>query len=160
MNNAPVRCLFWIGLLCVAAASVPVQARSWADVDALRWRLERNGVRVSQVDCQRGLQGAYDSRRNKLVVCRAHRTPGQVWNTLAHEAAHRMQDCAGGPISKPEFTRTMLNTLRRYSPEDVASLRAYPKRQHRSEIEARYTAQLPPQQVMKLFDRYCGARSA
>ena len=160
MNNAPVRCLFWFGLLCVAAASVPVQARSWADVDALRWRLERNGVRVSQVDCQRGLQGAYDSRRNNLVVCRAHRTPGQVWNTLAHEAAHRMQDCAGGPISKPEFTRTMLNTLQRYSPEDVASLRAYPKRQHRSEIEARYTAQLPPQQVMKLFDRYCGARSA
>ena len=160
MNNAPVRFLFWFGLLSVAAASVPVQARSWADVDALRWRLERNGVRVSQVDCQRGLQGAYDSRRNNLVVCRAHRTPGQVWNTLAHEAAHRMQDCAGGPISKPEFTRTMLNTLQRYSPEDVASLRAYPKRQHRSEIEARYTAQLPPQQVMKLFDRYCGARSA
>ncbi len=160
MNNAPVRCLFWFGLLSVAAASVPVQARSWADVDALRWRLERNGVRVSQVDCQRGLQGAYDSRRNNLVVCRAHRTPGQVWNTLAHEAAHRMQDCAGGPISKPEFTRTMLNTLRRYSPDDVASLRAYPKQQHRSEIEARYTAQLPPQQVMKLFDRYCGARSA
>ena len=160
MNNAPARCLFWFGLISVAAASVPVQARSWADVDALRWRLERNRVRVSQVDCQRGLQGAYDSRRNNLVVCRAHRTPGQVWNTLAHEAAHRMQDCAGGPISKPEFTRTMLNTLQRYSPEDVASLRAYPKRQHRSEIEARYTAQLPPQQVMKLFDRYCGARSA
>ena len=71
-----------------------------------------------------------------------------------------MQDCAGGPISKPELTRTMLNTLRHYSPEDVASLRAYPRQQHRSEIEARYTAQLPPQQAMKLFDRYCGARSA
>ena len=53
-----------------------------------------NGVRVSQENCQRGLQGADDSRRNKLVVCRSHRTPGQVWNTLAHEAAHRMQDCA------------------------------------------------------------------
>ena len=51
-----------------------------------------------------------------------------------------MQDCAGGPISKPEYTRTMLNTLRRYSPEDAVSLRAYPRRQHRSEIEARYAA--------------------
>ena len=71
-----------------------------------------------------------------------------------------MQDCAGGPISKPEFTRTMLNTLRRYSPEDAASLRAYPRRQHRSEIEARYAEQLLPEQVMKLFDRYCGTRSA
>ena len=111
----------------------------------MRWRLERNGVRVSQENCQRGLQGAYDSRRNKLVVCRSHRTPGQVWNTLAHEAANRMQDWAGGPISKPELTRTMLNTLRHYSPEDVASLRAYSRQQLRSEIEARYTAQLPPQ---------------
>ena len=159
MSDLPVPCLLWFGLLCFAV-SVPVQARSWAEVDALRWRLERNGVRVSQTDCQRGLQGAYDSRRNRLVVCRAHRSPGQVWNTLAHEAAHRMQDCAGGPISKPEYTQTMLSTLRRYSPEDVAALRAYPRRQHRSEIEARYTAQLPPQQVMRLFDRYCGARSA
>ncbi|QNI94577.1 putative conserved secreted protein [Synechococcus sp. A15-127] len=159
MSNVPVRCLLSFSLFCVAAA-VPVQARSWADVDALRWRLERNGVRVSQTDCQRGLQGAYDSRRNRLVVCRAHRSPGQVWNTLAHEAAHRMQDCAGGPISKPEYTQTMLSTLRRYSPEDVAALRAYPRRKQRSEIEARYTAQLAPQQVMRLFDRYCGARSA
>ena len=65
-----------------------------------------------------------------------------------------------GTAAVPEYTRTMLNKLRRYSPEDVASLRAYPRRQHRSEIEARYTAQLPPQQAMKLFDRYCGARSA
>lgn len=160
MNNVTVRCVFWFGLLSVGTAAVPVQNRSWADVDALRWRLERNGVRVSHVDCQRGLQGANDSRRNKLVVCRAHRSPGQVLNTLADEAAHRMQDCAGGAIFKPEYTRTMLNKLRRYSPEDVASLRAYPRRQHRSEIEARYTAQLPPQQAMKLFDRYCGARSA
>ena len=54
----------------------------------------------------------------------------------------------------------MLSTLRRYLPEDVAALRAYPWRKQRSEIEARYMAQLPPQQVMRLFDRYCGARSA
>ena len=119
MNNVTVRCLLWFGLLSVGTAAVPVQNRSWADVDALRWRLERNGVRMSQVDCQRGLQGANDSRRNKLVVCRAHRSPGQVWNTLADEAAHRMQDCAGGAISKPEYTQTMLNILRRYSLEDV-----------------------------------------
>jgi len=158
MSHLPVSCLLWLSLSVLASVG-PVKARSWADVDALRWRLESNGVRVSQADCQRGLQGAYDSKRNKLVVCRSHRSPGQVWNTLAHEAAHRMQDCAGGPISRPEFTSSMLRTLRHHSPEDVASLRAYPRRKHRSEIEARYTAQLPPQQVMKLFDRYCGDRS-
>ena len=133
------------------------KASRWSDVDALRLRLERNGVRVTQGDCKRGLQGAYDSRRNYLIVCRAHRTPGQVWNTLAHEAAHRMQDCAGGLISRPEHVQAMVNTLSRYSPQDIASLRAYPRSQHRIEIEARYTAKLPPQQVMQLFDRYCSS---
>ena len=131
-------------------------AGSWTDVDALRARLEQNGVRVTQGDCQRGLQGAYDSRRDVLIVCRAHRGPVDVWNTLAHEAAHRMQDCAGGPISRREHMQSMVNSLRRYSPQDIASLRAYPRSQHRAEIEARYTAKLPPQQVMHLFDRYCG----
>ena len=80
----------------------------------------------------------------------------QVWNTLAHEAAHRMQDCVGGPLSRPDQIQLMARTLSRYSPEDMASLRAYPRSQHKAEIEARYTAQLPPRQVMQLFDRYCG----
>ena len=147
-------------LTVVAAAGLGLtpsesKASRWSDVDALRLRLERNGVRVTQGDCKRGLQGAYDSRRNYLIVCRAHRTPGQVWNTLAHEAAHRMQDCAGGLISRPEHVQAMVNTLSRYSPQDIASLRAYPRSQHRIEIEARYTAKLPPKQVMQLFDRYC-----
>ena len=147
-------------LTVVAAAGLGLtpsesKASRWSDVDALRLRLERNGVRVTQGDCKRGLQGAYDSRRNYLIVCRAHRTPGQVWNTLAHEAAHRMQDCAGGLISRPEHVQAMVNTLSRYSPQDIASLRAYPRSQHRIEIEARHTAKLPPQQVMQLFDRYC-----
>ena len=51
MNNVTVRCVFCFGLLSVGTAAVPVQNRSWADVDALRWGLERNVVRVSQVDC-------------------------------------------------------------------------------------------------------------
>ena len=139
----------------VGLSTSAAYASRWSDVDALRLRLERNGVRVTQGDCKRGLQGAYDSRRNFLIVCRAHRTPAQVWNTLAHEAAHRMQDCAGGLISRPEHLQAMVNTLSRYSPQDIASLRAYPRSQHRIEIEARYTAKLPPQQVMQLFDRYC-----
>ena len=149
----------WTGLILgLAVLSFPsgAVARTWTDVDALRDRLERNGVRVDQSRCRPGLQGAYNSRSNHLIVCQAHRTPIQVWNTLAHEAAHRMQDCVGGPLSRPDQIQLMARTLSRYSPEDMASLRAYPRSQHKAEIEARYTAQLPPRQVMQLFDRYCG----
>ena len=144
-----------LGFLFLGITANAAQAGSWSDVDALRERLELNGVRVTQGDCQRGLQGAYDSRRNYLIVCRSHRTPRQVWNTLAHEAAHRMQDCAGGMISRPEHLQSMVRTLAKYSPQDIASLRAYPRSQHNIEIEARYTAKLPPHQVLQLFDRYC-----
>ena len=144
-----------LSLLFLGITANAAQAGSWSDVDALRERLELNGVRVTQGDCQRGLQGAYDSRRNYLIVCRSHRTPRQVWNTLAHEAAHRMQDCAGGMISRPEHLQSMVRTLAKYSPQDIASLRAYPRSQHNIEIEARYTAKLPPHQVLQLFDRYC-----
>lgn len=149
----------WKGLfvgLTILLSPFEAIGRTWTDVDALRDRLERNGVRVDQSKCRPGLQGAYNSRSNHLIVCLAHRTPMQVWNTLAHEAAHRMQDCVGGPLSRPDQIQLMARTLSRYSPEDMASLRAYPRRQHKAEIEARYTAQLPPRQVMQLFDRYCG----
>lgn len=149
----------WAGLfvgLTILLSPLEAIGRTWTDVDALRDRLERNGVRVDQSKCRPGLQGAYNSRRNHLIVCQAHRTPMQVWNTLAHEAAHRMQDCVGGPLSRPDQIQLMARTLSRYSPEDMASLRAYPRSQHKAEIEARYTAQLPPRQVMQLFDRYCG----
>ena len=80
----------------------------------------------------------------------------QVWNTLAHEAAHRMQDCEGGSLARPDQIQLMARTLSRYSPKVMASLGAYPRSQHNSEIEARYTAQLPRRQLMQLFDRYCG----
>jgi hypothetical protein len=32
----------------------------------------------------------------------------------------------------------------------------YPPQERIGELEARYTAQLPPAQVIQLFERYCG----
>ena len=89
----------WLLAPCVLAllSAGPASARSWDAIDALRDRLTRAGVRVVQQDCsRRGLQGLYHPRSDSVVVCRSHRTPAQVWDTLAHEATHRMQRCAGG----------------------------------------------------------------
>ena len=140
-------------------AAIPVRAASWEAIDVLRDRLTRAGVRVVQRDCsQRGLQGLYHPSSDTLVVCRSHRSPAQVWDTLAHEATHRMQRCAGGPISHSKHHRAMYSALARSHPAEVRSLRVYPRRQQLSELEARYTAKLPPQDVLKLFDRYCGGQ--
>lgn len=155
------RCLaLWFGGVSVVVLGVlPAHATSWEAIDALRGRLTRAGVRVVQQDCsRRGLQGLYHPRSDTLVVCRSHQTPSQVWDTLAHEATHRMQTCAGGPITDQRHHRSMAAALMRNHPSEFRSMRAYPRNQQLAELEARYTAKLPPQQVLRLFDRYCGSQ--
>ncbi|MFM1900739.1 MAG: hypothetical protein RLZZ216_1315 [Cyanobacteriota bacterium] len=164
-----VLCLSRAGLFCFGTVSfwilasgstASVEARTWSDIDALRTRLSRAGVNVVQRDCpQRGLQGSYHPRSDTLVVCRSHSDPNQVWDTLAHEATHRMQQCAGGAITKRDQHRALYVALSRSHPAEIASLRAYPRAQQLSELEARYTAKLPPNQVLYLFDRYCGGQT-
>lgn len=145
--------------LTAPSSSAEVLA-SWSDIDALRSSLEASGSRVVQRDCgRRGLQGLYHQPSGTIVVCRVHRDPQAVWNTLAHEATHRMQACAGGPITRPSQRERMARALAAWAPQELRSLMAYPAGQQLAELEARYTARLAPAQVLQLFRRYCGPRS-
>jgi len=129
---------------------------SWADIDNLRSLLTAHGTKVLQQDCnQRGLQGLYHNGSDTIVICRVHRDPQAVWNTLAHEATHRMQACAGGSITDPRHHQAMARALASYEPQEWRSIAIYPREQQLSELEARYTARLPPEQVPRLFRRYC-----
>ena len=155
--------MLWWQLLCVVClaplTASPALAVSWESIDVLRNRLTRAGVTVVQRNCsRRGLQGLYHPRSDTVVVCRTHRSPAQVWDTLAHEATHRMQRCVGGPISNRRHHRAMYSALARSHPAEVRSIRRYPRQQQLAELEARYTAKLPPRDVLQLFDRYCGAQ--
>ena len=142
------------------AQAVPAPGRrppSWADIDSLRSLLMAHGTRVVQQDCnQQGLQGLYHNSSDTIVICRVHRDPQAVWNTLAHEATHRMQACAGGTITDPRHHQAMARTLATYEPQEWRSISIYPQDQQLSELEARYTARLAPEQVPRLFRRYCG----
>jgi hypothetical protein len=129
---------------------------SWADIDNLRNLLTAHGTKVLQQDCnQRGLQGLYHNSSDTIVICRVHRDPQAVWNTLAHEATHRMQACAGGSITDPRQHQAMARALATYEPQEWRSIAIYPREQQLSELEARYTARLAPEQVPRLFRRYC-----
>jgi hypothetical protein len=139
------------------AATFRPQA-SWQEIDALRGLLVASGSNVVQRDCnQQGLQGLYHQPSRTIVICRVHNDRSAVWNTLAHEATHRMQACAGGTITHAEHHGAMANALATYDPLEWRSLKAYPAREQLGELEARYTAHLPPTQVLKLFRRFCGA---
>lgn len=130
---------------------------TWRDIDQLRALLMAHGTRVVQQDCnQRGLQGLYHDRSDTIVICRVHRDPAAVWNTLAHEATHRMQACAGGSITRPANQPAMARALATHEPQEWRSIGLYPREQQLSELEARYTARLPPDLVPRLFRRYCG----
>jgi hypothetical protein len=154
-------------LLVLATALLPVAARAaanpgpppgWRDLDRLRDLLEATGTRVLQRDCpQRNLQGLFQHSSSTIVICRVHRDPADVWNTLAHEATHRMQSCAGGSLTRPEQHERMARTLATYAPDEFRALRLYRPAERLSELEARYTARLPPDQVISLYRRYCGA---
>ena len=141
------------------AQAVPAPGRrppTWADIDNLRTLLTAHGTRVVQQDCnQRGLQGLYHNGSDTIVICRVHRDPQAVWNTLAHEATHRMQACAGGSITDPRHHPAMARALASYEPQEWRSISIYPREQQLSELEARYTARLAPDQVPRLFRRYC-----
>jgi len=157
----------FLASLVVTQAQIPSRAAellspnqaNWADIDTLRSLLVANGTRVIQRDCnQPGLQGLYHDNSGTIVICRVHRNPTAVWNTLAHEATHRMQTCAGGTITNPAHHQAMAQALAVYAPAEWRSLRSYPRSEQLSELEARYTARLPPEQVQHLFRRYCGGR--
>jgi len=112
---------------------MPRRSPTWADIDTLRTLLMANGARVVQQDCnQPGLQGLHHGNSGTIVICRVHRDPAAVWNTLAQALA----------IDAPQEWR---------------SLRSYPRSEQLSELAARYTARLTPEQVPRLFRRYCGS---
>ncbi len=144
--------------LAGTAGAQSLPAGSWQAIDTLRDQLEARGVRVVQDDCRRlpNVLGLYHAPSDRIVICRAHGDPAAVWDTLAHEATHRMQACRGGPITHPELQPSMARTLARTHPQELASLGAYPPGQRLSELEARYTAKLQPAQVLQLLQRYCG----
>lgn len=149
-------CAPFLSLISLSAQALD----PWQSIDALRQRLTSNGVRVVQRDCgQGGLQGLFHPSSGTIVVCRVHSDPVAVWSTLAHEATHRMQACYGGSITDPRHHAAMAATLANRAPQEWRSLQSYPARERLGELEARYTAQLPPEQVIQLFDRYCARRS-
>ena len=147
----------WLLAPCVLAllSAGPASARSWDAIDALRDRLTRAGVRVVQQDCsRRGLQGLITHAVTAL------------WCVVPTERQHRCGTrwpmrppiaCSDAPAVRSPIShhRAMYAALSRSHPDEVRSMRGYPRQQQLAELEARYTAKLPPKEVFRLFDRYC-----
>ena len=109
-------------------------------------------------DCPLGLLGAFHQSRRSLLLCGNNlpNDPEAVWVVLAHESAHVMQFCNGGPLMPPGLFSQSLDQARRTDPEMFQELQLYHSSQHQLEAEARLVQMLPPVQVEAMFWRHCG----
>ena len=98
--------------------------------------------------------------RKVLLMCGNNlpNDPAYVWVVLAHESAHVMQYCKGGPLMPAALLSEAMDQARLRSPDAFHELRLYHSSVHQVEVEARLVQALPPAEVEALFHRHCGSR--
>ncbi len=139
----------------------PVQASSWERIGTYLRLIQSAGVEALVAkDCPHGLLGAFHEGRQALLLCGNNLPddPAYIWVVLAHESAHVMQFCKGGPLMPPAVLGAGMNAARRREPNAFHELKLYHSSQHHVEAEARLVQALPPDQVQALFTQHCANR--
>ena len=138
---------------------LPAQANTMSDMETLLKALSALGTTVKAGNCGRkNLYGFYVPKGDQLVICAdsiADKDPGIVWDTLAHEATHKMQACIGGYLMPSTHVGAMLRQLQAIFPETLKDLEAYPSHQMRFELEARWMELQTPDTVLQLLVAAC-----
>ncbi len=155
----------FLALLASVSAGVvsiaPGHAGSWDRIGSYIRLMRRAGVEsLVARDCPEGLLGAFHEGRRVLLMCGNNLPddPAYVWVVLAHESAHVMQFCRGGPLMPAQLLNQAMDQARSSRPEMFKELQLYHASQHQVEAEARLVQSLPPDEVEALFYRHCGSR--
>jgi len=154
--------LLWglLVLLTTGGWFVPVQATTWERIAQFLNVIQATGVEALVAnDCPAGLLGAFHDRRQLILLCGNNLPddPAPVWVVLAHEAAHVMQSCNGGPLLPPALLSSGMRVARQRQPDAFQDLNLYQSELHHVEAEARLVQALPPDQVLALFHTHCGS---
>ena len=149
--------------LALVAPLVPgsVRAETWDRVGSYAALIRRAGTHTLVAkDCPSALLGAFHAPRNALLICanNIEDDPRQVWVVLAHESAHVMQHCHGGPLLPDHQVGKALARIEAQSRTTFQELRLYHQSQRRDEIEARLVQGMPPNEVEALFRSFCAER--
>ena len=143
---------------CFARSS---KAETWDRVGSYAALIRRSGTHTLVAkDCPSALLGAFHAPRNALLICanNIEDDPRQVWVVLAHESAHVMQHCHGGPLLADHQVGNALARIESQSRTTFQELRLYHQSQRRDEIEARLVQGMPPDEVEALFRSFCAER--
>ena len=137
------------------------KAETWDRVGSYAALIRRAGTNTHVAkDCPSALLGAFHAPRNALLICanNIEDDPRQVWVVLAHESAHVMQHCHGGPLLADHQVGNALERIESQSRTTFQELRLYHQSQRRDEIEARLVQGMPPDEVEALFRSFCAER--
>ena len=147
----------------VFAIPAPAFATGWQDVNLLKELVSGTGTKVLLQTCSEGgIFGYYEYNPttdvDSLVICSNtvdRKDPDAVWETLAHEATHAMQACAGGSIVEDELVPRMLRELQEFTPHYYRVLKSYGSSDKRTELEAFWMELRHPQFVIDTFTKLC-----
>ena len=137
------------------------RADTWDRIGSYAALIRRAGTHTLVAkDCPSSLLGAFHAPRNALLICanNIEDDPRQVWVVLAHESAHVMQHCHGGPLLADHQVGNALARIESQSQTTFQELRLYHQSQRRDEIEARLVQGMPPDEVEALFRSFCADR--
>ena len=150
-----------VGVILGLGAGLEVRAETWDRIGSFAATLRRAGTSTLVArDCPSSLLGAFHSQRNALLICANNlpNDPVEIWGVLAHEAAHVMQHCRGGPLLVDGQMDRAIARVKASSPRLFKELNLYHRSQHRDEVEARLVQTLPADQVEALFAKFCADR--
>ena len=153
--------LIWLFILPVLRQSKEVKLDKTEELADL---IQKQGIGIYRdKSCEKNVLGYYvprdKSKAPSLVLCSNNlniNDRNALWDTLAHEATHAMQDCNGGNISDQQtfaFWEEQMEGHARASYK--TSDGEYSRGQYKDEVEARMMERLPDWEVIEKFKKFC-----
>ena len=144
------KCLLSLLLLSAQLAghaifSASSKADSEKDLEELIGLVKQTGTKVlTSSNCEARISGFYlppnkEGTGDRLVFCTNNidlKDTSALWEVLAHEVAHVMQACAGGPIWKDIYHPRLLRGLKEQAPHYAEILNQYKGEDKLLELEA------------------------
>jgi hypothetical protein len=147
----------------LAVSAGPVRGHTLVQIHRLETLINAAGTETTvSHDCLANHAGFYErdgARLNRLVVCANNIDMADlraVWEVMAHESTHVMQECVGGTVLQDSQLPRTLGELSRHAPHYAKLIaEGYLPADRRIEAEAFWMELQPAEVVIDLFERHC-----
>lgn len=147
----------------LAVSAGPARGHTLVQIHRLETLINAAGTETMvRHDCLPNHAGFYErdgGGLNRLVVCANNIDMADlraVWEVMAHEGTHVMQECVGGTLLHDSQLPRTLGELRRRAPHYAKLIvEGYDPADQRIEAEAFWMELQPAEVVIEMFERHC-----